>query len=223
MGVPIAIAVLTLVYWLGGVVNTIGGLEPAAIRDAQDTAVAAVERAQGDAIKAVEAAAAAFDGARADAVKAVGEARSAAVDQLERTRADAVAEVHKERHEAADDIKGSVEAIAEGVQRKLTRKWCQYGTDQRRLGQLYENGTGAPLELAVHTSAAAPNDGSCGLSVHVNRKRVVYQQDLSSERTASVCSATVTIPIGATYTVDSQSTAEAAMASLGWLELRPRC
>ena len=233
------------VFWLGSMQGKIDALNPEAIDQAQAAALQsigemvaglnqpeAVHQAQAEAIESIlrahQDASADLARAQADALEAITSDRADATEAFELLQATGVAAIREE-------LQG-VNA-AQRLDRYLGRRWCDYTRNMnRRAGTWYVNHTDLPLELAVQTQGyvlafnQVRDPKSCSLIVRLiprdvqdhKEHRVVHQQDLSN-RTTSVCSATVTVPARTAYSVDDTSEADAPMMVVGWYELRAGC
>lgn len=105
----------------------------------------------------------------------------------------------------------------------MNRQWCDY-TGHRNSGESYTNVGTLPIELAVSTQAQGGGNPSneCYLGVIVNGDQTIINQRNNNLDRKKSCSATVTIPAGATYEISTRGY-ERPVLIAQWHELRSNC
>ena len=148
-------------------------------------------------------------------------------DVVRETQNAALGQIDQAKQSAIDEMNGQaakmrLDDLAALTSTYLQRQWCDV-SGQRQPGETYTNNRSLPIELAVATEQGGTGDQTnrCNLEIFIDDLRVVAMRD-NFHQLKKLCSATVTVPAGATYRVASMGYETEVIVS-AWSELTDDC
>ncbi len=114
--------------------------------------------------------------------------------------------------------------LSNAVRGYMNRRWCEV-TRQRKRNRVYTNNEMHPIEIAVTTDSENRRRNFCEVRVYVtnpdDEELYIVRNADGADNSAKICSATVTIPPGRSYRVETEGHHWAKI--LRWTELRGSC